>query len=118
MRRYEAAIFYAALSGENAANALIVVLGGRPSKRHRADIALNTYFRTKGEKTPTDIEQVIEKLRWLEPHVTISRYPVKVGGKWIPPAQRYRKNDAEKALRYAEKIVRMVEKRIRQQHHG
>ena len=107
---YEAVVFYAALAGENVANALIVALGGRPSRRHRADIALHTYFKTKGEKMPAEIEQAVEKLKWLEPHVTTSRYPIKVGGKWVPPANRYRKGDAEKALKYAKAIVRVVEK--------
>ena len=110
---YEAVVFYAALAGENAANALIVALGGRPSRRHRADIALHTYFRTRGEEMPVEVEQVVEKLKWLKPHVTISRYPIKVGGKWVPPANRYRKGDAERALEYAKAIVRVAEQRLK-----
>lgn len=105
---YGATVFYAALAGENAANALIVVLGGRPSRRHRADVALDAYFRTKGEEMPGEIKHITEKLKWLEPHVTISRYPIKVGGKWVPPSSRYRKADAEKAIEYAEIIVKVV----------
>ena len=111
-RKYEAVVFYAALAGENAANALIVTLGGRPSKRHRANVALDAYFRAKGEEMPREVKLVIEKLKWLEPHVTISRYPIKVGGKWVPPSSRYRKGDAEKALQCAEEIMRVAEQRI------
>lgn len=110
-RRYDATVFYAALAGENAANALIVALGGRPSKRHRADAALDAYFRSKGEKMQAEISEVIEKLKWLEPHVTVSRYPIKVGDKWVAPASRYRKADAELAIRYAEAILRVAERR-------
>lgn len=109
--KYDAAVFYAALAGENAANALIVALGGRPSKRHRADAALDAYFRTKGEKVPAEINEVIEKLKWLEPHVTVSRYPIKVGGKWVAPASRYRKSDAERAIGHAEAILQMAKQR-------
>ena len=109
--KYEAAVFYAALAGENAANALIIALGGRPSKHHRADAAIDAYFRTKGEKMPAEIKQVTEKLKWLEPHVVISRYPIKVGGKWVPPASRYKRGDAEKAVKYAEAIVQVAEGR-------
>jgi len=109
--KYDAAVFYAALAGENAAHALIVALGGRPSKRHRADAALDTYFRTKGEKVPAEINEVIEKLKWLEPHVTVSRYPIKVGGKWVAPASRYRKSDAERAIGHAEVILQMAKQR-------
>ena len=111
---YEAVVFYAALAGENAANALIITLGGRPSKRHRADIALDALYRTKREEMPMEVKQVVEKLKWLEPHVTISRYPIKVGGKWVPPASRYRKDDAEKALKHAREIARVVEQRVRE----
>ena len=106
--RHDAAVFYAALASENAANALIVALGGRPSKRHRTDVALDAYFRIRGEKVPGEIKDVIEKLKWLEPHVTISRYPVKVGSKWVAPASRYRKSDAEQAIEYAEAILRVA----------
>ncbi len=108
MGRYDATVFYAALAGENAANALIIALGGRPSKRHRADAALDAYFRTKREKVPAEISEVIEKLKWLEPHVTVSRYPVRVGGKWIAPVSRYQKSDAERAIRYAKAIQQVA----------
>lgn len=106
--KHDAAVFYAALAGENAANALIVALGGRPSKRHRTDAALDAYFRAKREKVPGEIREVIEKLKWLEPHVTVSRYPIKVGGKWVAPAGRYQESDAERALGHAEVIVRVA----------
>ena len=106
--RYDAAVFYAALAGENAANALIIALGGRPSKRHRMGLALDTYFRARREKVPAEIVEVIEKLKWLEPHVVISRYPVKVGGKWTSPPSRYRKSDAERAIEHAGAILRVA----------
>jgi len=109
--KYDAAVFYSALAGENAANALIIALGGRPSKRHRADAALDAYFRTKREKAPAEIDEVIEKLKWLEPHVTVSRYPIKVGGKWVAPTSRYRKSDAERAIEYAETILQVAKQR-------
>lgn len=109
--KHDAAVFYAALAGENAANALIIALGGRPSKRHRADAALDAYFRAKREKVPAEIWEVIEKLKWLEPHVIISRYPIKVGGKWVAPASRYRKSDAERAIGHADVILRVAKQR-------
>lgn len=106
--RYDAAVFYAAMAGEDAANALIIALGGRPSKRHRVGVALDTYFRARREKVPEEIVGVIEKLKWLEPHVVISRYPVKVGGKWTSPSSRYRKSDAQRAIGYAGAILRVA----------
>jgi HEPN domain-containing protein len=106
--KFDAAVFYAALAGENAGNALIITVGGRPSKRHRVDAALSACFSVRKEKIPAEIEQAIEKLKWLEPHVTISRYPVKIGGKWVAPPERYRESDAGKAIVYAEAVVRVA----------
>ena len=111
--RHDAAVFYAALAGENAANALLVTLGGRPSKRHRTDAALDAYFRAKREKVPKNVEGVIEKLKWLEPHVTVSRYPVKIGGKWTAPTSRYGKGDSRRAISHAELVIRVTKQRAR-----
>lgn len=111
--RHDAAVFYAALASENAANALLITLGGRPSKRHRVDAALDAYFRAKREKVPGDVKETIEKLKWLEPHVTVSRYPVKVRGKWTAPASRYGKGDARRAISYAELVARVTKQRAR-----
>jgi HEPN domain-containing protein len=106
--KFDAAVFYAALAGENAGNALVITVGGRPSKRHRVDAALDACFKIRKEKIPAEVEQAIEKLKWLEPHVTISRYPVKIGGKWVAPPDRYRGSDAGKAIAYAEVVVRVA----------
>ena len=113
--RYEVVVFYAALAGEMAGSALLVTLGGRPSRRHRMDGPLETSLRVRAVKMPEDVRKVIDELKWLEPHVIISRYHVKVHGKCRSPSTGYRKVEAQQALAFADDVVRVDEKHLEKQ---
>lgn len=79
------------------------------------DGALEASLRVKAVKMPEDVKKVIDELKWLEPQVIISRYPAKIHGKCRSPSTRYRKVETQKALAFADDVVRVAEKHLEKQ---
>ncbi len=109
---YDACALFSALAAENAASALILALGSKPSKRHRNWYVLQLLPTPKAaEKT---MHSVLERLKLLEDHRIRARYPIKdEEGNFRIPSEYYDKPKSGKLLDNTEKLIEEVEASIR-----
>ncbi len=104
--RYALSSFLSALSAENASSALIIKLGARPSKKHKNSLVLHRLVPSLPDDLKSVLEEIIESLKSLEPHITISRYPVRKGQDLLPPERFYTKEAAEESFSLAEMVLK------------
>ncbi len=109
---YDSAVFHASLAVENAANALIIKLGGSEAKNHRAISGLAAVLRRvkpellKEKKTM----QLIEKGTLIQSEVVHTRYPLKVGGKWLTPMEYYTREKAKEIIDNADFVLKEIKR--------
>ncbi len=103
------ALYFAQQAAEKATKALLILYGKFYARAYRKRAFSQGCFTT-----PRKEERMVERLRknifeleryWLKP-----RYPMKKGGKVWNPVGKYRKAEADKAIKKAEECIRLVEK--------
>lgn len=115
VKEFYSCVFHSASAGENAANALILSLGGVIPRTHRDAEAMREVALKRSPELlrEGDFRRVLEKLRGLEKHVVMSRYPIEVKeGKYLPPHEYYKRKDAERALEDARFVVEVIKRLI------
>lgn len=106
-------VYHSAVAAENAVNALILKLGGRPPHTHRdADTLEKVTARKKPEWLKgEDYGRMLERMRELEEHVVKARYPIEIkDGFFLPPHKFYKKKDAGQALRNARSVINGIKR--------
>ena len=113
---YDSAVFHASVAVESAANAMILYLGGSEAKNHRAVSGLATVLRrvSPGLLRKESFAQVIERGREIQREVICTRYPHKVGGQWLTPAEYYTREKAEATIEAAEFIVYTIRNHLKE----
>jgi len=107
--------FHSASATENAANAMILWLGSKlPHAHENAKAMRRAASRTKPELLENeDFERILEKVELLERHVVMSRYPIEVEkGKFVPPHEYYKGEDARRMFEDAKFVVDVVKRLI------
>ena len=104
---YDSAAFHASMAVENAANALILKLGGNEARNHRAVSGLTAVIRriTPQWFTEESCIQLIDKGREIQREVVYTRYPLKVAGKWVTSMEYYTQEKADRILENARFVV-------------
>lgn len=110
--RYVDCIYFSAVAAENAANALVLFLGGKIPRTHEDAAALRKIASVSkpGLLKNKEFQKILGKLDKLEHYVVMTRYPIRVEERHIPPTHFFTKQDAEKALNDAKYIVDVVRK--------
>ena len=105
---YDSAVFHASLAVENAANAMILLLGGDEAKDHRAISGLTAVIRRiKPELLRNDaFKDAMERGREIQREVVYTRYPILEEGEWVTPMDYY---TMEKTRGIIEKATLVVE---------
>jgi HEPN domain-containing protein len=104
---YDSSVFHASMAVENAANAMILELGGDEAKNHRAISGLAAVLRTvkpellKKEK----YVQLIARGREIQREVVYARYPIKMAGKWVTPMEYYTREKTRKLIDNATFVI-------------
>jgi HEPN domain-containing protein len=113
---YDSAVFHVSMAVESAANAMILKLGGDEAKDHRAISGLATVLRrVKPELLRKDeYAQLIAKGRDIQREVVYTRYPLKVGGKWVTPEEYYTREKAVAAIDDAKFVVNGIKAYLEQ----
>jgi len=109
---YDSAVFHVSMAVESAANAMILKLGGDEAKDHRAISGLAAVLRrVKPELLREDeYAQLIAKGR----EVVYTRYPLKIGGKWVTPEEYYTREKAVAAIDDAKFVVNGIKAYLEQ----
>ncbi len=110
--RYALCVLLAALSAENATSAWLIVLGAKPSKKHRNSLVLKRLAESINEKLKEGLMEAIRSMEELEPHVTKARYPIRHDLELLPPSKFYTKEKAAESLAKAEYVVELVKQRV------
>jgi len=109
--RYQDCVYHSASAAENAANGLILSLGGRIPRTHRDAEAIQ-FIATRlkpGWLEEEDFKRMLDALKDLEAHVVKSRYPIKVEkGTFISPSRYYTDKMAKDMLKEATFIFNVV----------
>ena len=108
-KSYASCSFFSAQSAENATSALILVLGAKPSKKHRNSLVLARLLPSLSEADRRDVAKIIERMKGLEVHVTRARYPVRKGIHLVPPVKYYTEEMARESLGSASLTLGLVE---------
>jgi HEPN domain-containing protein len=106
--RYALCAFLSASCAENATSALIIVLGAKPSKKHRNSLVLNKLAQSVPSNLQASLREIVESMKILEPHIIKARYPILRGLELYPPSKFYTREKAEEALAQARKIIEAV----------
>ncbi|MBS7622317.1 HEPN domain-containing protein [Candidatus Bathyarchaeota archaeon] len=88
-REYDSAAFQASMAVENAANALILMLGGGEAKDHGAISGLAAAIRRVRPNWLREeaCEPLIERAREIQREVVYARYPLKIADRWVTPME-------------------------------
>ena len=116
MEEYDSAVFHASMAVESAANAMILHLGGSEAKNHRAISGLAAVLRrvSPGLVGKESFTQLIEKGREIQREVIYTRYPHKIGGKWLTPEEYYTRDKAKAAIGNAEFVVCTIKNHLKE----
>lgn len=112
---YDSAVFHSSMAVENAANAMILKLGGDEAKDHRAVSGLAAVMRrVKPEMLREErYAQLIERGRAIQRELVYARYPLKLAGRWITPMEYYSREKAESMIDHAACVVNVILKYVR-----
>jgi len=112
---YDSAVFHASLAIENAANAMLLELGGHEAKNHRAISGLAAVLRrVKPELLRQErYRQLIERGRAVQREVVYASYPLKVDGKWVTPMEYYTRERAREVIDNARFVVNEIEAHLK-----
>jgi len=107
---YDSGVFHASLAVENAANAMILLLGGDEAKDHRAISGLTAVIR----RIKPDLlrngafKDAMERGREIQREVVYTRYPILEGGKWITPMEYYSREKSRGIIEKATLVVKGI----------
>lgn len=104
-KSYALCAFLSASSAENAAAALIISLGARPSRKHRNSLVVHRLVNAASTGMRASLTRIIDSLKILEPHITKARYPILQGSQLIPPSKLYTDMIAKGTLTHARTAV-------------
>ncbi len=96
--RHSLCAFLSASCAENAAAAMLISLGAKPSRKHRNSLVIHKIGQKAGAEIRPTMADLVEQLRKLEPHMTKARYPVLSGSDLLPPSKFYTREMAEGLL--------------------
>lgn len=107
---YDSAVFQASLAVENAANAMILKLGGNEARGHRAVSGLAAVLRrVKPELLREErFAELVNRGREVQREVVYTRYPLMVDGKWLTPMEYYTEEKARRVFEDARYIVNTI----------
>lgn len=107
---YDSAVFHASMAAENAANAMILKLGGSEARNHKAIGGLAAVIRRVKPELLSEEEyaHLIERGREIQREVVYARYPLKVSGKWVTPMEYYTQENAKRTIDHAKSVVDTV----------
>lgn len=107
---YDSAVFHASMAAENAANAMILKLGGNEARNHRAISGLASVIRRVNPELLSDERyvQLIERGREIQREVVYARYPLKMAGRWVTPMEYYTQEKAKMTINHAKSVVDTV----------
>lgn len=107
---YDSAVFHASLAVESAANAMILKLGGDEAKNHRAISGLAAVIRRVKPELLREgrYTQLIEKGSEIQREVVYTRYPLRIGGKWMTPMEYYTREKAREIIGNAKFVVNEI----------
>ena len=113
---FDSAVFHASMAVENAANAMILQLGGDEARDHRAISGLAAVLRRVKPELLRKHEylQLIEKGREIQREVVYTRYPVSLNGRWVAPMEYYTRDKAALVVENAKFVVRTIRKCLRE----
>lgn len=110
--RYALCAFLSSSSAENATSTLLIILGAKPSKRHKNSLVLNKLISSAAPESQATLREIVESMITLEPHIIKARYPIRKGLELLPPSKFYIKEVAEKALVQAQGVVKTVKQLV------
>ena len=112
---YDSSAFHASMAVENAANALILKLGGDEAKNHRAISGLAAVIRRVKPQWLTEDSgmQLIDRGKGIQREVVYARYPIKVGGAWVTPMEYYTEEKSRRIIDNAKFVVNEIKKRLK-----
>ena len=107
---WDDSILHASLAVENAANALIVRLGGHEAMDHRTASALNAVALQRAPEwtLEKEFQKMVRCGLAIQREVVYSRYPHHVNGRWIAPTRFYTAGDSRKAVSNARFVLETV----------
>jgi len=107
---YDSAVFHASTALESAANAMILRLGGSEAKDHRVISGLAAVLRrVKPELLDEErYADLVRRGRQMEREVVYTRYPLKIGGRWITPMDYYTREKAREIIDNAKSVVETI----------
>lgn len=106
--RYPLCVFLSASCAENATSALLIIMGAKPSKKHKNSLVLNKLAPSVAFDLQSRLREIVESMKILEPHRIKARYPIRKGLELLPPSKFYTKEIAEKVLVQARGVVKHV----------
>lgn len=106
--RYALCVFLSSSCAENATSALLIVMGAKPSKKHKNSLVLNRLAPSVASDLQSRLREIVESMKILEPHIIKARYPIRKGLELLPPSKFYTREIAEKALVQARGVVKHV----------
>jgi HEPN domain-containing protein len=97
---------------ENAANALILKLGGTEARDHRAITGLVAVVRRVRPDwlAEEDCARLVERGKNIQREVVYTRYPLKAGDRWVTPMEYYTRQRAEGIIHDAKFVVDAIKK--------
>jgi len=114
---YDSAAFHASVAIENAANALILKLGGDEAKNHRAISGLAAVVRrTRPDWLREEgCERLIDKGREIQREVVYARYPLMIADKWVTPMEYYTRQKARAIINNGKFVIERVEEYLKRE---
>lgn len=111
---YDSAVFHASLAVENTANALIIKLGGDEAKNHRAISGLSAVIRSMKPELLREERyiQLIGKGSVIQREVVYTRYPLKIGGKWLTPMEYYTQEKVKEIIDNAKFVMNEIKRAL------
>jgi HEPN domain-containing protein len=106
-------VYHSASAAENAADTIILWLGGTSPHMHRDSEAMEHVARRARPRLlkDDDFKRMVKKTGKLERHVVKSKYPVEVeDGVFLPPEEFYKEEDAKRMLKDARWVVGTVKR--------
>jgi len=107
---HDSAVFRASLAVENAANAMILRLGGSEARDHRAISGLAAVLRRVNPELLQEekFTELVRRGREIQREVVHTRYPMMIDGKWLTPMEYYTKEKADKMFESASFIIKTI----------
>lgn len=103
--RYALCAFLSGSSAESVISALLVALGAKPSRKHKNSLVIRRLIDAGAHPARQRLEELLELMKHLEPHIIMARYPILRGSRLLSPSKFYTKDMGAKALDAAKKVM-------------